>query len=169
MLAETLSFPVDKPSVYDALEVEPIYDSSIHLDLTKPINVEFMSDFGYSQSEIDACPSPLAVAGPFRVLSDEGVLAVKSVLDQLRSTAESDKGNRAPNYLAGGVYKSKFLRDLCSCPVIINHMSEIAGTPLATHSIPHQQIYVNFSPEDISKAVDSWHRVTRGSCSNCTK
>jgi len=157
MLASNPIFPFDKPDVYSVLKEEPTYDPAIHLDLEKPSNIELMDEFGYSQEDIDASPSPMAVAGPFRILSNEGVAAAKVVLDQLRDTAESDEGNRAPNYLAGGVYKSKFLRDLCACPVLIQHMSTIAGTSLAAHSIPHQQLYVNFAPEDISKAVDSWH------------
>lgn len=157
MLASPLSFPVDQPTEYETIVNEPVYDPAIHLALEKPKNVESLADFGYEQSDIDACPSPLAVAGPFRVLSDQGTEAVSQVLEQLRCTAESDSGNRAPNYIAGGVYKSKFMRDLCQCPVLIQFFSEIAGTPLAVHSIPHQQLYVNFAPEDVSKAVDSWH------------
>ncbi|NIB38316.1 hypothetical protein HBA55_01895 [Pseudomaricurvus alkylphenolicus] len=157
MLASPLAFPLDQPAEYETLTNEPVYDPGVHLALQKPDNVESLADFGYPQSEIDQCPSPVAVAGPFRVLSDEGTRAVKQVLDQLRCTAESDEGNRAPNYLAGGVYKSRFLRDLCQCPVLIQMLSEVAGTQLAVHSIPHQQLYVNFAPEDVSKAVDNWH------------
>mgnify|MGYP000226695628 CR=1 FL=1 len=157
MLASPLSFPVDQPTEYSTIANEPVYDPAIHLALEKPANVESLADFGYEQSEIDICPSPVAVAGPFRVLSEAGTKAVTQVLEQLRDTAESDSGNRAPNYIAGGVYKSKFLRDLCQCPVLIKMLSEVAGTPLAVHSIPHQQLYVNFAPEDVSQAVDNWH------------
>jgi hypothetical protein len=157
MITPALAFPFDIPTAYNCLDDEPVYDAQKHLALEKPTHVESLQDFGYDQSEIDQCPSPVAVAGPFRVLSGEGQVAVKQVLQQLRVTAETDTGNRAPNYVAGGVYKSKFLRDMCSCPVLIKLMSDIAGTELAVHSIPHQQLYVNFAPEDITKAVDSWH------------
>ena len=36
-------------------------------------------------------------------------------------------------------------------------MSEIGGTELFTHSMPSQQIYINYAPRDIEKAVDGWH------------
>jgi hypothetical protein len=157
MQAQAPAFPKDIPDAYRTLEGEPVYEASIHLELSRPGHRESLADFGYSPGEIAACPSPMAVAGPFHVLSPAGVAAVAGVLARLRSTAASDPGARASNYLGGGVYKSKFLRDLCACPVLTAFMSEIAGTTLVPHAIPHQQLYVNFAPEDISKAVDNWH------------
>lgn len=159
MTVSQLDFPSDIPSGYRTLANEPAYDASLHLAPldTSSVATESLADFGYSEGEISLCPSPIAVGGPFPLLSPAGVKAASEVLARLRSTAESDTGNRAPNYVAGGVYKSKFLRDMCSCPVLIQRFSEILGVKLAAHTIPHQQLYVNFAPEDITKAVDSWH------------
>ena len=50
-----------------------------------------------------------------------------------------------------------FSGTLCACPVILEHMSSIGGTRLGPHSLPSQQLYVNYSPDDITQAVDSWH------------
>jgi len=138
---------------------EPVYDPAIHLavDESRQVETETLADFGYNKHEIADCPSPIAVGGPFRVLSPEGIRVTTEVLSRLRSTAESDTGNRAPNYVAGGVYKSRFLRDLSNCTELAGRVSNIMGTPLGAHTIPHQQLYVNFAPEDVSKAVDNWH------------
>ena len=159
MLATPLNFPADIPKDYEMLVDEPVYDPAIHLapDESEGVVTESLADFGYSQDEITLCPSPIAVGGPFRVFSKEGIRATTAVLSRLRSTAESDTGNRAPNYVAGGVYKSKFLRDLSNCTVLAERVSTIMGTPLGAHSIPHQQLYINFAPEDVTKAVDNWH------------
>jgi len=157
MQAAAPVFPTDIPSAYETLAGEPRYDAAVHLDLTAPVRRESLASFGYTPDEIARCPSPLAVAGPFHVLSDAGIQAVNDVLARLRSTAASDPGQRASNYLGAGVYKSIFLRDLCSCPVLIAFLSEIAATPLVAHPVPHMQLYVNFAPEDVSKAVDNWH------------
>ena len=48
-------------------------------------------------------------------------------------------------FLAGGVYRSRFLRALCACPDILAFCSEQAGTPLAAHSPPSQQLYTSLS------------------------
>jgi len=164
-----LAFPLDRPHGYEELRDEPVWDPARHLVPTvesenaadqasdKTVKVEMLSDFGYTPEQIAACPSPVAVAGPFRLLSAQGVADAQAVLTRLRATAQADVGNRAPNYLAGGVYKSKFLRDMCYCPELIRRMSRLMATTLAPHTMPTQQLYVNFAPEDISKAVDSWH------------
>ena len=157
MQAAPLAFPRDIPDAYRTLDDEPRYDARVHLDLVAPRHEESLADFGYTPEEIAACPSPLAVAGPFHVLSAAGIAAVTAVLERLRSTAESDPGMRASNFIGGGVYKSRFLRDLCACPVLGAFLSRIAGTPLVPHPMPHMQLYVNFAPEDVTKAVDNWH------------
>ena len=36
-------------------------------------------------------------------------------------------------------------------------MSEMAGCELLPHSMPSQQVYINYAPEDLGKAVDTWH------------
>lgn len=157
MHAAPLAFPQDIPQAYRMLDDEPRYDAAVHLELVAPDRCETLADFGYLAEEIAACPSPLAVTGPFRLLSAAGVAALGDVLDRLRPTAESDPGMRASNFIGGGVYKSRFLRDLCACPVLAGFLSRIAGTTLVPHPIPHMQLYVNFAPANISQAVDNWH------------
>jgi hypothetical protein len=41
-------------------------------------------------------------------------------------------------------------------------MSEIYGIPVAPHSIPLHLGHCNFSPDDLSRAVDKWHTDTIG-------
>ena len=87
MQARAPAFPIDIPDAYRTLADEPVYEASIHLELSQPGHRDSLADFGYSAEAIAACPSPLAVAGPFHVLSAAGVAAVADVLAQLRSTA----------------------------------------------------------------------------------
>lgn len=157
MHAAPLAFPRDIPDAYALLDDEPRYDAALHLDLAAPAHRETLADFGYDADAIAACPSPLAVAGPFHVLSAAGIAAVTAVLERLRDTAQSDPGMRASNFIGGGVYKSRFLRDLCACPLLSGFLSKIAGTPLVPHPVPHMQLYVNFAPDDVTQAVDNWH------------
>lgn len=151
------SFPRDLPDGYQLLADETGYDPDLHLKLEFPDRIWSLDEFGYSQREIANCASPVAVTSAFRVLSDEGVRVLYQVASRLQSVCSNIEGSRVPRHLAGGVYRSKFLRDICACPVILAHLSTISGTELAPHTMPSQQLYINYAPTDVSKAVDAWH------------
>ena len=155
VLADPLSFPRDVPSGYEMLADEPRYDAKRHLALDSPPEVWKLTDLGYDAADVERCASDVAITSPFRLLSDEGVAAAREVALALRDMRGGDE--RTASYLSGGVYRSRFLRDFCNCPIVAECLSEIAGTPLLPHSMPSQQIYVNYAPEDVSKAVDTWH------------
>ncbi len=155
MPVDPLPFPREPPPPYEAIRNETTFKPERHLALERPTQVWRLSDFGYGAAQILNCASEIAVAGPFRLLSEEGVAAVRSVALALRDMRQTS--DRTANYLAGGVYRSKFLRDLCACTQITDFLSEIAGCELLPHSMPSQQVYVNYAPDDVSKAVDTWH------------
>ena len=157
MLAQTLPMPADRPAhITRALE-EPVFDAARHLALTFPQQVATLEDFGYDAAARARTPSPVAITSPFRVLSEDGVRALEGVLQALKQDAVVAKGKRLSVFLAGGVYRSAFLRDLVRAPALLEHLSAIAGTPLAPHPMPQYQAYVNYAPEDPGKAVDNWH------------
>ena len=143
------------PSGFDWLASEPQFDPSAHLALEAPTLVESLSDFGYEPDDIAQCPSDFAVSSVFRVLSDEGAACLLDVCRQLsaftRSNARIERNTR------GGVYRSKFLRDMCLSPDITEFMSQIAKVPLAPHSIAHQLGHLNYNPLQVGKNVDKWH------------
>jgi hypothetical protein len=155
MPVDALPFPRELPPTYEAIRSEAIFDPKRHLALERPKQVWRLSDFGYGAEDIRHCASEVAVAGPFRLLSEEGVAALRRVALELRDMRQAS--NRTANYLAGGAYRSKFLRDLCNCSQITDFLSEVAGCELLPHSMPSQQIYVNYAPDDVTKAVDTWH------------
>ncbi|MGH6881629.1 MAG: HalD/BesD family halogenase [Hypericibacter sp.] len=97
----------------------------------------------------------MAVAGPFRVLSEEGAETARTIALRLKEL--SWQSDRTASYLTGGVYRSRFLRDLFTSPELAAFLSSVAGTALAPHSMPSQQLYVNYAPEDITRHVDTWH------------
>lgn len=157
MIAEPLPFPRTMPAAYQCADDGPPYDPARHLALERPERLWTLAELGYDAAAIAACPTDVAITAPFRVLSDQGVAALHEVTLRLKAQRTRLAGNRVPSHLAGGVYRSKFLRDLCNCPVVADFLSEVAGTPLAPHSMPSQQLYVNYAPDYIGKAVDAWH------------
>lgn len=153
-----VSFPSQLPPAYRMIEGEPRFDPARHLALEPPARIWTLAEFGYSPDVIASTPSPIAAAGPFRVLSQEGVAALREVCLALRGERISDEGGlRTSSYVAGAVYRSTFVRDLCASPEVARLLSKIAGTALVPHTMPSQQAYINYAPDDISKAVDNWH------------
>ena len=65
--------------------------------------------------------------------------------------------HRLGSYIRGAGYRSRFVRDFCRCPELLAFLSDLAGTPLAQHSVPAVACGINYAPEDITRAVDSWH------------
>ena len=143
------------PEGYDWLVSEPDFVAHKHLALEMPDVIESLSDFGYAQEDIDACPSDFAVSSIFRVLSEEGAACLLEVCRQLEHFTTSNA--RIERNTRGGVYRSRFLRDLCQSKDVTDFMSGIAGVPLLPHSIAHQLGHLNYNPHEIGKNVDKWH------------
>jgi hypothetical protein len=155
MLAAPPPFPKEAPPEYEMLDEEPAFDPARHLALEPPAHVWRLADLGYGKDDIRKCASEIAVAGPFRLLSAEGVELARSTALKLKKSRTF--GDRTASFLSGGVYRSRFFRDLCNCPVVAEFLSDVAGCTLLPHSMPSQQLYVNYAPDDVAKAVDTWH------------
>ena len=74
-----------------------------------------------------------------------------------RNVSAGTGKNRLGSYVRGAGYRSKFIKDFCDSPELAVHLSEMASTKLARHSVPAVACGVNYAPEDITKAVDTWH------------
>lgn len=157
MLASPLAFPTVMPPHVKRQVDGPAFDAARHLDLGWPKRIETLAEFGYDAAARARTPSPVAITSAFRVLSAEGVAALDQVLQDLKADQTVASGKRLSVYLQGGVYRSKFLRDLVRSPEFVEHLSKIAGTPLAPHPVGQFQAYVNYAPADPTKAVDNWH------------
>lgn len=143
------------PSGYSILDNEPEFVPSIHLALEKPETLYSLTDLGYSGEALENAPAQFAATSVFRVLSEEGANTLYHTVKRLEQFATSNP--RIERNVRGGVYRSKFLRDLCLSPEITEFLSEIVGLNLMPHTIPHQLGHLNFNPKDIGKNVDKWH------------
>ncbi len=154
-LAKPLPFPATAPDGYTPIEDEPELDPSRHLQIEMPERVIPLSEFGYSDDDIAACPTPFGATSVFRLLSDEGAAALLEVARKLEAFTTSNA--RIARNVRGGAYRSRFLRDLCLSPEIAEAMSEIAGLPLLPHTLPHQLGHLNYNPRKVGENVDKWH------------
>jgi len=160
LINHPIAFPKTLPEGYQYLDKEPIYAPDMHLALEYPKESLSLQDFGYSDAEIARCPTDYGISGIARLLSEEGVSALMSVIQQLRVYTVG--GERIQYMLRGGVYRSRFLRDLCLCPKVSEFLSKIYGIAVAPHSIPLHLGHCNFAPDDLDRAVDKWHSDTLG-------
>jgi hypothetical protein len=153
-----MTFPIDltkRPEGFEPLAREPAFDPSKHLALERPSEIYSLGDLGYSNDDIAECPSDFGATSVFRVLSDEGAACLLDVCHQLETYAKSNP--RIARCVRGGVYRSKFLADLCVSEDVNDFMSELAGIDVRPHTIPHQLGHLNYNPMEIGKDVDKWH------------
>ena len=154
-LANPLEFPAAPPAGFPPLADEPAFDPVRHLQVERPDTIIPLSDLGYSDEAIAECPSDFGVTSVFRILSDEGAVAMLDVARKLEAFTTSNA--RIARNVRGGAYRSKFLRDLCMSPELAEAMSDIAGTPLLPHTLPHQLGHLNYNPKEVGENVDKWH------------
>lgn len=154
-MTPTLAFPQHRPRQYPQLDDEPRFDAKRHLAAEMPSQVWMLSDLGYDGAEGAAAASPVAISTAFRLLSEEGAAVFREVALKLKATRRTS--NRTASFVSGSVYRSRFVRDFCNAPEVAEHMSTIAGCKLIAHSMPSQQAYINFNPDELNRAVDTWH------------
>jgi len=154
-LTRDLAFPQCGPREYPQIDDGVRFDAGRHLAPDLPGRVWMLRDLGYSEAEIAAAASPVAITAAFRLLSEEGAAAFREVALRLKATRQTS--NRTASFVAGSVYRSRFVRDFCNAPEVVEHMSAIAGCRLVAHSMPSQQAYINFNPDELTRAVDTWH------------
>ncbi len=158
--ADTLPFPSGRPAPYQPLTDEPVFDAGRHLALEMPSHTATLNALGYQDADLVDCASTFAVSNAFRILSADGVAAMRDVCNQIyqnRNASEGTGANRLGSYARGAGYRSQFIRDFCDSPELAAHLSQIAGIELGRHSVPAVACGINYAPDDISRAIDTWH------------
>ena len=153
-------FPLTLPEGYRYLDEPVTFDPERHLALQAPEKIWYLQELGYTEDEIAQCPTDFAVSSAARVLSEEGINVLLDIARTLRQYAVGCE--RIENMVRGGVYQSRFLRDLCLCPEVTEFLSGIYGTEVAPHTMPMHLGHLNYAPEDLERAVDKWHHDTLG-------
>jgi len=156
----TLPFPSGRPRGYRKLDKEPEFCAAKHLDLGMPDSRVSLSSLGYSEQDVQQCPSDFGLSSAFKILSDEGLTIVRELCLRMYDNRNANTGtgeNRLGSYIRGAGYRSKFIKDFCDSPELAEHVSKLAGAPLARHSVPAVACGINYAPDDITQGIDSWH------------
>jgi hypothetical protein len=165
------------------LEDEPVFDPAIHLDLVKPSEVALLHDFTLHPREVrpTAVPnnnnsdpmgtgggsggvgSPLAFTAPFKIFSDQGLMALRSIVEREKYHAYV---NHRSMELRGLYYRSPFVRTLVNCPELLDFLARLIGEPVLPHMLLMNAVVVNIGAvgdaaaaqaEAIQGVVDPWH------------
>jgi hypothetical protein len=164
MIAAGINFPNRIPESYPRLVREPAFDPSKHLALERPDRLITLEEFGYDEATRARCPSQIAITSAFRILTDEGVAALREVGEQFRRQEQKTEGNPRAAYVKprGSAYSSKFARDLSRSPDLLAFVSEIAGAPLAPHTMPTLGASFVYAPPQAEKTNQGWHMDSLG-------
>jgi hypothetical protein len=156
---EAVSFPAEQPAGYEWLDDEPMFDPGVHLALTEPDDVIMLEALGYDVDETADTATPVAISEPFRILSDVGAEVMLDTARRLRRFARP-AAERIERTVRGGVYRSRWLRDLCISEDVAAHLSRIYRTDVAPHPMGLHLGHLNYEPSVIDAAVDKWHHDT---------
>lgn len=130
---------------------------ALHLQLEKPAYIKTLDD---TRIQYPVPPSTtqqgcnLAYSAPFRVLSEAGVQALRTVIASNERFAGSN--NRQPKSLRGIGYRSQFIRDFTYSPEMLQHLSKCTGKKLYPHDMPMNVAQINFGKIGGERA-DVWH------------
>lgn len=148
-------FPESLPN-FAPIADDPVFDPAVHLALGKPEHTYLLDELGYQPSQLtEATDSAVAATDCFRILSDEGVAAMYHVCKQLEAHTTSNA--RISRNTRGGVYRSRFIRDLSLSPEITEHLGALLQSPLLPHAMGHQLAHLNYQPLTVGENVDKWH------------
>ena len=155
-----LPFPGEIPAGYLPLVDEPEFDPGRHLALEAPQSVTNLKELGYSDELIAQCPSAFGVSAAFKILSDEGLSTMEDICSQIYFNRNESGGtgkSRLGSFARGAGYRSRFIKQFCDSVDLAEHLSSIAGVQLGRHSVPAVACGINYAPDDITQAVDTWH------------
>ena len=156
MRLEQIEFPEFLPAGVGTLSEEPEFDPWRHLQLESSLHVYTLSDFGYTPEEIARCPSNIALAGPFRVLSDEGAAALLDVSRRLQ--VFKSRSERIAAMCRYPAYRSKFIRDLARNGDVTEFVAEQIGAEVVPSSLTGLALaHLNYAPDNLEEPVDHWH------------
>jgi hypothetical protein len=154
-----VTFPEELPDGYEWFDDEQPFDPDRHLALTEPDDIVTLADLGYREADISGTATPIAISSPFRLLSDEGADVMLQTARRLRQFCRR-ADTRIENAVRGGIFRSRWLRDLCLSPDVARHLSAIYGTDVAPHPMAVHLGHLNYDPSEVSAAVDKWHHDT---------
>lgn len=150
------------------VEGEPTFDPAVHLALELPARVALLDSFELHPLGPDGSGVPpvtsgagsqLAFTAPFRLLSHEGVEAVKKIV--LREKVNAHRSHRNFN-LRGLYYRSPFMRTLATDPSLLAFLGKLIGEPVFPHFLLMNAWAVNFGEVNTNESViegvvDPWH------------
>lgn len=146
------------PEHIEPIKDGPVFEPSIHLSLERPERVYTLEDFGHTKEAAKAAPFNLAVTTPFRILSPEGVKALRESIERINEYRRGS--DRMANFIRGSIFYSPFIRGLCGSTQVNDFIKDLAGSPVLPHPMALYQGHINLCPEEEGREVDRWHTDT---------
>lgn len=154
-----------RPSPFDQEEPDLItFDPITHLAFKSPHMVKSLN---VGHDKYDNCPFPrpadcsgdnfkgLAYTAPFRVLSGEGVKAVREIIAKNEHRAVSTARN--PKLLRGLGYHSSFIRNFTFHTPFLDKLSAMSDDEIWPHDLQSNIVQINWGKIGNSQRPELWH------------
>jgi len=158
-IAQPIPFPCEIPSRFAAQDpAEPTFDPTIHLQIEPPeylIGLDYKKyKFPLSAEDKKVFPG-ISVSAPFRILSDEGLRALRGIYEKNKDFHLGV--HRQARSIRGLGYMSQFIRDFNNCPLLCTFFGHMSQEPLGAHTMPTNYSHINVGHIGEDKPVDPWH------------
>ena len=134
-----------------------LFNPAVHLQMEAPAYIKTIEDQYISfpvppATHQQGCK--LAYSAPFRLLSDAGVRALRTIIKENEHHATGN--NRQSKAIRGMGYRSKFIRDFTYSKEVLHHLSKCSGKVLHPHGMGSNVAQINFGKIGGGRA-DIWH------------
>ncbi|WP_410646477.1 hypothetical protein [Amycolatopsis sp. cmx-4-54] len=141
---------------------EPAWSSSYVAPIPEDLNRSLMDEFGYRRHELSRLATgydDIAMAGPFRLLTDKGTAILADICTRLDDAAVNND-YVVTRRLRNVESISPFVHDMLRDPSFLRLTGVIAGVPLLPHPIRDAGVQINYynsTSAGREPEVAKWH------------
>lgn len=144
------------PRELEAIKEPVVFNPDKHLELQTPKKVVSVTEIGYSREFSQELACNLAYTSPFRVLSDEGVLDLRRVADNLSQVKKTLSSGPLDEF-GNAAYLSPFIEEVALSPDIKKFLSSIAEQDIAPYVRKHFLAALNVGKVSEGTSIRNWH------------
>ncbi len=151
--------PTGDEAALDATFVDDTHLSMETIMDAGSAGVTTLQELGYTDEYVTGgMPTAVAQSTVFRVMTDEGTLALRQSISAQEVHAQTS--TRIPKVLRGAAFRSPFIRDLSVSVPLTHALSRLAGVGLLPHPMRIMHGHTNMlavGSDRVRESVDKWH------------
>lgn len=155
-----ISIPIShahaKPDELLPLTEPCVFSPDKHLSFSLPERIIKLQDIGYSPEFVNEIACDIAYTTPFRLLSEEGLSALRNVADNLLQRKRT-LSNGALDEFGNAAYLSPFMKSVGQSTDICDFLSKVTNSPIVSYVRQHFLAALNVGMSSENRRIRNWH------------